>query len=219
MRASIGNGGWVGIDDAGLPGPLYVRLREDKDGRLRISEFYLDASQAENEITQRHLRELPLSRIEGFLNTERQREYLLANWNMPAPDLSTYASYFVTTFHSWHRQNLRNNWVASSFASQFHPDVKVPGLDPVPPMRRVSRKWEVVSEDRDYRLSAGPVDGLTDDFLRDVARAYAAAAARGEPPNVAIARQTGYSTKSVQRWVYTARLRGIMPRGRKGRVG
>jgi hypothetical protein len=56
----------------------------------------------------------------------------------------------------------------------------------------------------------------TDDFLRDVARAYAAAPARGERPNRAIAEQVSTSLWAVQRWVYTARQRGIMQPGRQG---
>lgn len=74
------------------------------------------------------------------------------------------------------------------------------------------------SVEREFRLSHGPVEGLTDDFLRDVARAYRAAQARDERPNKSIAEQTGYPLKTAQRWVYTARQRGIMPRGEKGRV-
>lgn len=72
----------------------------------------------------------------------------------------------------------------------------------------------------EFRLpEGGPTAGLTDDFLRSVARAYAAALQRDESPNVAMAEQTGYPRKSVQRWVYTARQRGLMPRGSKGRPG
>jgi hypothetical protein len=80
----------------------------------------------------------------------------------------------------------------------------------------------VESEEPDsaFRLpQGGPTAGLTDEFLRSVARAYIAAVQRGERPNVAMAEQTGYPLKSVQRWVYTARQRGIMPRGSRGRPG
>lgn len=88
------------------------------------------------------------------------------------------------------------------------------------PKKKSTRQWQVVAEDREFRLkSCSPKEGLTDDFLRDVAKAYTAAVARGERPNKALADQTGYAKKSVERWVYTARLRGIMPRGRKGQVG
>ncbi len=72
--------------------------------------------------------------------------------------------------------------------------------------------------EQEFRMTTGPQDGLTDEFLQEVARAYRAATARGERPNVAISKQTGYPLKSVQRWVFTARQRGVMPPGRKGRA-
>lgn len=92
---------------------------------------------------------------------------------------------------------------------------------------QVSNPGDILSEsdpladEAPFELSPdGPREtGLTDAFLRDVARAYAAAVRRGESPNVALARQTGYALKSVQRWVFTARQRGIMPRGSRGRPG
>jgi hypothetical protein len=85
-----------------------------------------------------------------------------------------------------------------------------------PPAERKRPGRFHVADERDYVLGDGPIDGITDDFLRDVARAYASAVARGEPSNKAISHQTGWPIKSVQRWVYTARQRGIMPRGQRG---
>jgi hypothetical protein len=60
---------------------------------------------------------------------------------------------------------------------------------------------------------------MTDDFLHTVARAYAIAALKGLPPAPAIAEQAGVSRRAVHKWVYTARKRGIMPPGTRGRVG
>jgi hypothetical protein len=170
---SFGHGGWVAVDEIiGLPGRLYVRLRES-DGRLRAYEVYLDASPGSEPIERADLRDIPLSNIEAVVNSEAKQ--LLDQIDLPAPDLSTLASHFAAT------------------APRF--------------------------DDAEFRLQRGPTDGLTDSFLRDVARAYAAAVARGERPNLSMAEQVGYPLKSVQRWVYTARQRGIMPRGSKGRPG
>lgn len=218
MRASFGNGGWVALDGLGLSGPLYVRVKPEPSGRLRIKEFYLDASaNEESPITGSDLRELPLARIEAFINT--YADAVLKGMHYPAPDLSTFASYYKTSFMNYERQIEERDWVVISFANQAPSDA----LERLPKFRRVRRKtreWKDIREaDNDFRLSSGPVDGLTDEFLQDVARAYAAAVARGERPNVAIAEQTSYPLKSVQRWVYTARQRGIMPRGSKGRPG
>jgi hypothetical protein len=75
----------------------------------------------------------------------------------------------------------------------------------LPRFRRVERAekdWIVREIDRDFELEGGPVDGLTDEFLNDVAPSYAAAVERGERPNVSIQKQVGYvSLRTVQRWV------------------
>jgi transposase len=63
------------------------------------------------------------------------------------------------------------------------------------------------------------VSELTDKFLSDIARAYAAAVARREPPNKTIAADAAVPIRTVERWVYTARKRGIMAPTRKGSRG
>ncbi|GAA3089525.1 hypothetical protein GCM10010530_14090 [Kribbella aluminosa] len=233
---SFGFGGWVAVDDVGLPGVLYVRMRDAQE-RLRISEFYIDASHETAALEARDLRDVPLAQIEEFINLEA--DLLRHGMNLPAPDLSTLASHFSSTFGNLERQIAEGDWVVSSFVSQYLPD----GVDRAvvcrdrlltdedaeaakgsPRVMRVApaarAKWRGLRKsDREFRLQAGPADGLTDEFLREVARAYSAAILRGERPNVAIAEQTGYPLKSVQRWVYTARLRRIMPRGQQGRAG
>lgn len=73
--------------------------------------------------------------------------------------------------------------------------------------------------DTSARLSP-PASGLDDDFLRQVAAAYAAAVARGERPNRSLAEQVGHEkTRTVESWVYLARKRGFLPKGRPGAVG
>jgi hypothetical protein len=217
MRASFGYGGWVAIDDLGLPGPLYVRVREAEDGRLTVREFYLDASRAESPIGQRDLREFPLSALEAFVNANRHLVKPGPPQGEPGPDLSTLASHFDTMYLNIDP----GDWVALSFASQMPERMKAAGARPIRKIKPKSvDRWRVVEDDREFRLNgASPQKGLTDEFLRDVARAYSAAVQRGERPNRAIAEQTGYPLKTAQRWVYTARDRKIMPRGRKGRAG
>jgi hypothetical protein len=221
MKGSIGYGGWVGIDGLDLPGPLYLRFRDDA-GRLRISELYLDASRGSSVIETQDVRGLPIHWLEAFINY--YEEHVRRQIAFPAPDLSTLASYFRTTFVNFNEPLAEGNWVVGCLASQLIP----PGEErattehglPVMRVPHARRQWKGVREaDVSFRLTSGPTEGLTDEFLHDVARAYAAAVARGEPPNVAIHEQTGYPVKTAQRWVYTARLRGIMPRGRKGAAG
>lgn len=215
MRLSIGNGGWVGIDGLDLPGPLYVRVR-DVGGRLRVAEFYLDASDGADVINTADLH-LPLARIEAMIN--RGGDAVRARADLPSPDLATLASYYATTFG----KVTEGDWVAESFASQQIPrgvnSGEVGGVR-VKRVKRSRRKWEGVRDDeREFRLASGPTEGLSDEFLRSVARAYTAAVMRGERPNKAIAEQTGYPVKTVQRWVYLARKSKIMPPGQKGRAG
>lgn len=64
-----------------------------------------------------------------------------------------------------------------------------------------------------------PADGLTQEFLQDVAAAYRTAVARGERPNKALAEQTGYTARTVQRWVYLARKAGHLAPTRPGETG
>lgn len=224
MRTAIGNGGWIGVDEIGLPGPLYVRVREHH-GRLRVSEIYLDASDTDTSIDGQGLRVLPLALIESVANYHA--DAVRKRIGYPAPDLSTLASYFVTSFGNYPRQVAKHNWVVTSFAAQFGRRTRgviadLDALPKVPRVRRAPRKWKGIREtDTEFRLprlhGAGQVR-MTDEFLRDVTKAYTAALARGERPNRSIADQTGYPLKSVQRWVYTARLKKIMPPGVKGRA-
>jgi hypothetical protein len=76
------------------------------------------------------------------------------------------------------------------------------------------------ARDTDFRLTRGP-DGwrLTDDFLRDVARAYRAAVARGEWPNASIAQQVKAEPRTVEGWVRRARAAKYLPPGRRGVAG
>jgi hypothetical protein len=221
MRASFGNGGWVGLDDIGMPGPVYIRMRL-ADGRLRISELYMDASQGVTDITQSVLRALPVSRIEAWMN-DRAAD-VVRRIEAPAPDLSILATYFCTWINPSTLGDPRNaqieTWATLCLVSQL-PErvVEGSGGTVVRRARRQPRDWKVVNDDRDFTLKRGPTSGLTDEFLRDVSRAYMAAVARGERPNMAIAAQTGHVAKTVQRWVYLARQRGIMPRGRQGKAG
>lgn len=221
MRASIGNDGWVAVDDVGLPGPLYVRVAPQPDGRLRLVELYLDASQSGSPLAGDDLRQLPIGRIEGLVNDNA--DAVRARLGLPAPDLSTLASYYGYTFGDLGREIESRDWVGLSFACQFDQDAYAEPLSELPSFARPSkqaRAWDGVREvESDFRLTSGPADGLTDAFLNDVRRAYAAALARGERPNVSIAEQTGAPLKTVQRWVWIARQRGIMPRGRRGVPG
>lgn len=216
----IGAGGWVRLDDDALPGPLYARLAPNDRGRWTVRELYLDGAGAT--LTPDLLRRLPVALVESWANREGAA---LADRldEVTAVDLATMASAYSTAFGSV--EQVRRNWLAMAYAVNLPDDMRAAaGLDDLERPRKAPgpRRRRL---DGTYRLTEGPgPDGLTDDFLATVARAYAAALARGERPNAAIeadlaAAGRPYPRRTVERWVYEARRRGIMPRGRKGAAG
>lgn len=64
-----------------------------------------------------------------------------------------------------------------------------------------------------------PEGRITDDFLQDVADAYRWLADRDMPPAPTIAELSGSPVRTVHRWIYEARKRGILPPARSGRAG
>lgn len=125
------------------------------------------------------------------------------------------------------------NWVVASWLASHPEDArKDSGLAAMCPPAKARRRKSRGFRDIDYRLDSGPGRVLDDDFMRRLARAYRAAVARGESPNVAIAQSLGYPVardkdgkprqqglRTVQSWVYEARKRGYLPPARKGAAG
>lgn len=203
MHLSLGNGGWVRVDDRDrLPGPLYARLRRDGSGRWRVNELYL----SDGPITGNDVRRLPIAQLEALAADPDVSTALMENEEGPAVPLSVLASYYKTTF-----PEPGKHWVADAYYSQ----IPGSGVRKVP-LNRAPR----VTEKREAPVLRAPEGGrLTDEFLAQVHRAYAAAIERGEWPAPALAEQTGVSRHAVRKWIYTARRRGIMPPGRQGTVG
>jgi hypothetical protein len=59
---------------------------------------------------------------------------------------------------------------------------------------------------------------LTDDFYRDVARAYTVAVARGRNPRKALAEASATPADTVARWIRETRRRGYLPPAEPGKV-
>lgn len=202
MRLRQGNGGWYRIDGGhGLPGRVYFRL-QDVDGQPRMTELYVDGR---NEpITAGPLRKFPVAMLEQWAAGMPASDAKRATYG---PDLSRLAAHFSTGFGDKIR-----HWVADSIRAQ-NPKSGIPQVG----MPKESHRDD--EEPPAVELSAPDDDGLTDDFLRQVARAYDAAVARRIPPGNALAEVAGVSPRTVHRWVYTARKRGLMPpAASKGRV-
>jgi hypothetical protein len=182
-----------------------------------VRELVLDASEGEP-ITAATLHALPLPAIESFCNTDvPTRDYLRDHFDIASPvggpatgsNIAVLASHFATTFGT--RTDPATNWATAAQQSTMHGAQRV----------RRQRPPRRVAADTSYRLSP-PAGGLTPEFLANVARAYSAAVARGEPPNKTLAVDVGHGadhTRTVERWVYLARKSGVMPPARKGSRG
>lgn len=204
-RWAWGYGGWVRV--AGDDHPMaYARFARNDSGRWVVVELYV-VSDADAPIRRPDMRALPLPDLEAFANEVEADRFMEAQSRHPGPDLRRAASYFSTTFGSQAR-----HWVADSWHAQFPKSgIKQPpmGKEPESNERRRGKVPHLET----------PPEGLTDDFLRQVVKAYEIAVSRGEHPAPAIATVSGVSVSAVRKWVYTARKRGLMAPGQQGRVG
>lgn len=205
---SIGNAGWVRYEDDDCP-PTFLRYLPNEHGRWLLRELFVDASAGEEPITVRGLGRLPLPEIEGNVNKHAKQmvrrfdtKSVLGN-SGDGSNLAVMATYFATTFS----KAQPDNWLWVAYAADHSPPRK-----PAPK--------ETPARDTSYRLAGGPVDGITNEFLQNVAAAYWAATERGEAPNVAIQAQVPhYKLTTIRWWVRLARERGFLPAGRRGARG
>jgi len=194
-----GNGGWVRVEYGWLPGPLYLRFAADADGRWHAREMYLDGEARPIEAAD--LRRLPLAAIETVVLADDGTNVIAGKAKLPAPDLSTLASHFATSFGSQ-----AEHWVADSFRAQL------PGGE----SRRAPKAEDLRPAQRpEVAPLSAPEHGLTDEFLRHVAAAYVAAVEAGQNPAPELAAQSGRPARTVHRWIYIARKRGLLPPGRQ----
>lgn len=210
----IGRAGWVRFESTDCP-PTYLRYLPDETGQWTLRELMMDASESAA-ITAATLISLPLVQIQSNVNyyAEHMEEHL----HGPTPaggdpvtgsNVAVLASYFAT---GTGRSRSGPRWV--DLAQQGAPVRKL----------RTYASAERPTLDVDYRLTEPPTGRLTDEFLRNVARAYAAAMVRGEAPLQAMiadlrAAGAGDYRRAVERWVSTARRRGIMKPVKKGSRG
>ncbi len=225
MQILYGHSGWIRVERDDLPGWLYLRLAADSEGAWRTRELYLEG---ELPVSASTLRRLPLAHIEAVVTQGEGVRRLEASMRKPGPQLSIMAEMF-TTAHIGKRPNcascgaLVNNrngraltWLETSWWAQF-PDSEVTVNRPSRP-RATLDKAERQRPPKPPPLSA-PEGRLTGQFLRGVGEAYDAAVERGEAPAQALAAQANVPVRTVHRWIYTARKRGIMPKGKQGRIG
>lgn len=200
-----GNGGWMRVVSDEHP-MTYAKFARNDYGRWVVVELYV-VSDADAPIRRPDMRDLPLADLEAFANGVEASRYMEIRSVIPGPDLRRAASHFATTFGSQAK-----HWIADSWRAQYPQS----GIKQAPmgkePKSNERRRGKIP------RLETPP-EGLTDDFLRQVAEAYEIAVNRSEHPAPAIATVAGVSVSAVRKWVYTARKRGLMGPGQQGRVG
>ena len=207
VELRIGNGGWCRVEGLDLPGAVYLRVQE-AEGRLRITELYVDGRGAP--IAAAGLRRLPLAALEEWAAGGRTTEERL---HVAGPDLSRLAAYFATTFGKVKRAH----WVEDSWRAQYDKGSNVRADVPQAPMPRERTRRH--DEEVPFPTLDAPTEGLTDDYLRAVSTAYHRAVAHRLPPAETLGHLANVSPRTVHRWVYTARKRGLMPpAGSRGRI-
>jgi hypothetical protein len=213
FRISPGYAGWVRYDADNCP-PCYLRFVPNERSRWVVRELFLDASEADEPITAVLLSRIPVATIESLVNSDDslrsqvEREANASDSPVGGPatgsNVSVLASRYSTVYTP--RADPARDWLVHASRATGHAS------------RKKSRLLEPLTEPDTYRLDSGPIkaDGLSDEFLTRLKRAYTAASLRGEPPNKTIAEDLGPGTsvRSVERWVYEARKRGIMPPAR-----
>lgn len=199
---NYGGGGWVRIDDAALPGPLYARILNNSNAQPVVTELYLDGRG--QEITGEHLAMIRPAAL--ALGIERARPGELARKErFPGPDLSRLASHYQAGTQS----NRRHDWVADS----FHAQIAGSGV------RQAPKASDPAIEEDDEPYIGNSAGGLTDEFLQQVAAAYGWALRNGQSPGTYVQQRTGTkSIHNVRAWFRKARSRGFLPAGKAGRI-
>ncbi len=225
MGWRYGEGGWVeihGEEMEGLPGRVYVRFTRTESGDLRLTELYIDGDG--QPIEAGALRAFPLGRAEQAIRAFSP-ETLEHSIGRAGPDLSTLASYAdgaslprkCGTDAYWNGRPIdeaKLDWVMLSFLAQLGAEVNGRAV-----LRPAHRRRPRASDAQELTLH-DPVDGLTDAFLADLARAYSAALSRGPHVAKAIAEipTIHASVRTVHSWIAQARDRGFIPPANRKKV-
>jgi len=200
-QVSYGHGGWIRVDDADMPGPVYLRYRSDS-GRPVLTEFYLDGRG--REIPPGVFRDLDPTGFTAWA-MRGEGDWLESSPHLPGPDLSRLASHFHTGFG---RQAA--HWVADCMRAQIKGSTVQQA-----PMGRDPKVDKEPSAPEPVKLP----NGLTDEFLATVADNYAWALRNRQRPAPMIAAQTRSSPRTVHAWIRKARDRGILAPTTRGKVG
>ena len=185
--------GWIRLKE-GEGGPT-VYLQFEQAGTPGQERFDMQSvvmeKGAEDTLSGRTWRRVPFSELEMYLKIPDVAGYLTTPCDVAPPSLDSLAEYFDATAHL----------------------VKASGIIPGRALTSDGASQESFPVVR-------PLEGrLTDEHLQDVAKAYRWNTNANRPPAPAIAEAAGVPVRTVHRWIYEARKRGILPPARTGRAG
>jgi hypothetical protein len=118
----MGNGGWVRYDSPERSS-VYLRFAE-LDGRLRPVELYWPSGE-DQPLGSRAMRDLPLGRLEAWVNDPETARYVRTHIDIPGPPMRTVISYYNVRFGESSLTEPRyRNWAVEMYFDQLgHPDV------------------------------------------------------------------------------------------------
>ncbi|MEU3222638.1 hypothetical protein ABZ695_05695 [Streptomyces sp. NPDC006976] len=185
--------GWIRLKE-GEGGPT-VYLQFEQFGPPGQERFDMQSvvmeKGSEDTLSGRTWRRVPFSELEMYLKIPEVMGYLTTPCDVTPPSLDSLAEYFDATAHL---VSAKGTIPGRALAPDGSPQ------DSFPVVR--------------------PLEGrLTDEHLRDVAEAYRWNTNANRPPAPAIAEAAGVPVRTVHRWIYEARKRGILPPARTGRAG
>jgi len=205
---TIGFGGWVRYQANRLPFPVFLRIRESRDGRLEIGELYIGDGER---ITGDLLRRLDLNRIESYFNGE-VAEFLRSQLKLVGPDLRRLIGYYSTVFSFTGELN----WVQRSFLAQYE---REDNSEPQAPEQTLTEPFRAIEYVIDATLDIPISRPWPDDFYRRVADLYRRLVGVVRAPAGVIADANRVPVKRVHEWVKVARDRGFLLPGRQGKAG
>ncbi|MFJ4794137.1 hypothetical protein [Kitasatospora purpeofusca] len=188
--------GWVRLSESGDGPSVYAEfIQSGPPGQERFDMRSVVMRAGSGEIlSARTWRRIPFSDVETMMRIPDIRRVLTAESAVPAPSLSNLDAYFDAT-------EADSTITAVIPTDVLHSD----GADGLPA--------------GSFPLVKAPDGRLTDEFLRDVAEAYTWLTEANRRPAPGIADMAEVPVRTVHRWIYEARKRGILPPARPGRAG
>ncbi|MBE4789960.1 hypothetical protein [Streptomyces caniscabiei] len=190
--------GWTRLSDNSGGPTVYIQYaipESAADTRLDMQTVVMEAGQ-EGPLTGRTWRRIPLAMAESRLLEDMEYTHGIFNypWEGPRPTLDSLVEFFDSTKDKFTTVMIGEIGARVGDGQDGDPKGKLP-------------------------IIRSPEGRLTEDFLTDVADAYRWFTAAGEPPAPSISKRAKVPVRTVHRWIYEARKRGILPPARAGRAG